>query len=169
MISVYWVKCTNHSFHFHIAILKLSKFAVWTWLWLPVLLYGTLNSYWFFLLIYTNLGDHWGWWKSVCQPIHIDTNNWWLLKVATQSQGWRSFWLVVWHDVWYPDLHGIYSMVIHDTNIAQTHLDCYQFYSHFLIQLGFAKFDTLWSIHVGTDQSQFSDDNVTNEVHTRLS
>ena len=81
----------------------------------------------------------------------------------------------LWSDVWYADMHGIYSMVIHDTKClpcettAQTHLDCYQFYSHFLIQLGLIKFDTLWSIHVGTDQSQFSDDNVTNEVHTMLS
>ena len=61
---------------------KLSKFALWTWLRLPVLLYGTINFYWF-LLIHTNLGDHWGWWKSVCQPIHIDTNYGWLLQVAT--------------------------------------------------------------------------------------
>ena len=37
------------------------------------------------LLIYTNLGDHLGCWKSVCLPIHIHTNDWWLLKVATYN------------------------------------------------------------------------------------
>ena len=53
---------------------------------LPVLLYGTLIKFLLIIYeIYTFLGDHWEWWKSVCQLIHIHANtcNWGLLKVAT--------------------------------------------------------------------------------------